>query len=261
MPDVPDYSFTRRHEGGVDLRAAWEAQGAEWIAWARKPGHDSYWRFHRDQFLEVVPEPGRRTLDLGCGEGRLSRDLRSLGHEVVGADVSPRAVEAAKTEDPSIPVIVADAAALPFPSASFDLVAAFMSLQDVDDLHGSVTEASRVLEPGGRLCLAIVHPLNSAGEFEDLEADSRFVISGSYMEPSFYEDELARDGLRIVFTSAHRPLADYASALFGAGFVIDRLREPTEPLQDDAPDRRKRWHRVPLFLHIRAVKLPQSSSR
>lgn len=30
----------------ANLRAAWEAHAAEFIAWARKPGHDSYGRFH-----------------------------------------------------------------------------------------------------------------------------------------------------------------------------------------------------------------------
>jgi SAM-dependent methyltransferase len=261
MPDVPDHLFTRRREDGVDLRAAWEEQSERWIAWAREPGHDSYWRFHRAAFLEIVPAAGRRTLDLGCGEGRVARDLSQLGHSVAGIDGSSKAIVAAMTQEPAIPVCVADAAALPFEGGSFDLVVAFMSLQDVDDLQGAVSETSRVLEPGGRLCLAIVHPLNSAGEFEDLEADSRFIISGSYMEPSFYEDDIAHDGMRMVFTSAHRPLQTYTEALFNSGFAIERLREVTETNEDGTLDRRKRWHRVPLFLHIRALKFPQSSNR
>jgi SAM-dependent methyltransferase len=179
----------------------------------------------------------------------------------VGLDGSSEAIHAATAEEPAIPVCVADAAALPFVGGSFDLVVAFMSLQDVDDLSGAVEDAARLLEAGGRLCLAIVHPINSAGEFEDRDADSRFVISGSYMEPSFYEDDITHDGMQMVFTSAHRPLQTYAGALFEAGFAIERLREVTEPEQDARLERRKRWQRVPLFLHIRAVKLPQSSNR
>jgi SAM-dependent methyltransferase len=179
----------------------------------------------------------------------------------VGIDGSSEAILAAMAEEPAIPVCVADAATLPFEDGSFDLVVAFMSLQDVNDLAGAVEGAARVLEPGGRLCLAIVHPINSAGEFEDLEAGSRFVISGSYLQPSFYEDDIAHDGMQIVFASAHRPLQTYAEALSEAGFAIERLREVTEPDQDRLLERRKRWQRVPLFLHIRAVKLPQSSSR
>jgi 2-polyprenyl-3-methyl-5-hydroxy-6-metoxy-1,4-benzoquinol methylase len=73
----------------ADLSVSWEAEARQWIQWARTPGHDSYWRFHRDQFLRLLPPPGRQTLDIGCGEGRLARDLKELGHRVVGIDSSP----------------------------------------------------------------------------------------------------------------------------------------------------------------------------
>jgi hypothetical protein len=47
------------------LRAAWDEAADAWVRWARSPGHDSYWRFHRALFLPIVPPPGARTLDLG----------------------------------------------------------------------------------------------------------------------------------------------------------------------------------------------------
>jgi 2-polyprenyl-3-methyl-5-hydroxy-6-metoxy-1,4-benzoquinol methylase len=85
-----------------DVSQAWEDHAAEWLAWARAPGHDSYWQFHRDQFLEIVPPPGRLTVDLGCGEGRLSGDLSRLGHRVVGIDASPTLVAAAREAHPAV---------------------------------------------------------------------------------------------------------------------------------------------------------------
>lgn len=60
-----------------------------------------------------------------------------------------------------------------------------MSLQDVDDLHGSLREAARVLRPQGRLCAAVVHPLTSAGRFVGRDPDSPFVVAGSYLELRF----------------------------------------------------------------------------
>ena len=237
------------------MRAAWEEHAPAWIRWAREPGLDSYWRFHRDSFLEIVPAPGRLTLDLGCGEGRLSRDLRAIGHSVVGVDGSPTMVEAARTADPETEVHLADAAALPFEDGAFDCVVAFMSLQDVGNLRGAVQEAARVLEPGGALCVAIVHPLNSAGEFESEEGDSKFVITGSYLARSAYTDVLERDGHKLTFVSEHRPIEAYTDALFEAGFVVDRLRESTLPHSAAQTDRAGRWLRVPLFLHLRAVRL------
>jgi SAM-dependent methyltransferase len=248
-----DRPLTRTRRSLADLGASWEAHAAEFIAWARKPGHDSYWRFHRDLFFELLPSPGRRTLDLGCGEGRLSRDLKARGHDVVGVDVSPTMLAAAREADSKIETHLADAATLPFVDGSFDCVAAFMSLQDVDDLRGAVREARRVLESGGRFCLAIVHPLNSAGEFAGDAYDSPFVISGSYLDETFYEDNVVRDALEITFVSAHRPLQAYTDEINDVGMQIERLREPALPEAAITRPYARRWQRVPMFLHLRAI--------
>jgi SAM-dependent methyltransferase len=254
VTEPPDRPLVRTRPESLDLARAWEAAAPAFVAWARAPDHDSYWLFHRDLFLELVPPPGRRTLDLGCGEGRLSRDLERLGHDVTGVDVSPAMVAAAREAAPGIEVLVADAAELPFGEASFDLVIAFMSLQDVDRFEEAIGEAARVLERGGRLCLAIVHPLNSSGRFDGDLADSPFVIDGSYLERSYYADDVARDGLEITFASAHRPLQDYAGALAAAGLLIERLREPALPEHAIQRPHSRRWQRLPLFLHVRALK-------
>ena len=90
-------------------------------------------RDHREAFLPLVPPPERLTLDIGCGEGRLTRDLSRLGHRVLGIDASPATVTAAA----SVPgaggwVAAGDAAALPVAGAVADCAVAFMSLQDID---------------------------------------------------------------------------------------------------------------------------------
>jgi SAM-dependent methyltransferase len=237
-----------------ELGEAWEDHAAAWIAWARKPGHDGYWQFHRDLFLELVPPPSGRTLDLGCGEGRLGRDLAELGHTVVGEDVSPTMIKAARKAAPELEFHVADAAALPFEDESFALVVAFMSLQDVDDLAGTVGEAARVLASGGRLCLAIVHPLSSAGHFAARERAAPFVIESSYPEPFAYSDTVVRDGLEMTFVSMHRPLAAYIDALTESGLLVELMREIVLPEHSFTDDESARWTRIPLFLHVRALK-------
>jgi ubiquinone/menaquinone biosynthesis C-methylase UbiE len=127
----------------MDLRDSWETCAAQWITWARTPGHDSYWRFHRDQFLALLPPPGRLTVDVGCGEGRLTRHLKSIGHNMVGVDGSASLVAAARELDPSADVRMADAASLPLVDHSADLAIAFMSLQDIDDMPTAVCEIAR----------------------------------------------------------------------------------------------------------------------
>lgn len=229
----------------MKLSEAWEAHARDWISWVRKPGHDSYDRYHRDQFLPLVPLPGRRTLDVGCGEGRLTRHLASLGHRVVGIDASPTLVAAARELAPDMELHVANASELTFEDASFDQVVSFMCLHDVDDLDGAVREIARVLEPGGVACLAVVHPLNSAGRFEK---HGRFVIRGSYLDPFRYSDKVSRDDLTMTFESQHRPISAYVEALVSSGLVVDALREPVTKGHDS-------WSRLPLFLHLRARKL------
>ena len=237
----------------MKLSDEWESEAERWIAWARTPGHDSYWVFHRDVFFELLPAPGRRTLDVGCGEGRVSRDLAALGHRVTGVDASPTLVRAAREASPELEFGVADAAALPFEDGAFDLVVAFMLLHDLDAIETALAEAARVLGPGGVLCAAVVHPINSAGTFTTSDDDSPFVIDGSYLERARYAADEERDGLTMRFVSEHRPLQDFVNPVIDAGFRLERVREVTFPPAIAAErEGRGRWLRVPLFLHLRA---------
>src|SRR6266545_6301608 len=122
----------------MDLREAWEANAADYVAWTRTPGVDSYDRFHRDQFLDLLPAPGRLTVDIGCGEGRLARDLKARGHCVLGVDGSATMLAHARAADSDIPVHLADAAALPLDDGVADLAIAFMSLQDIDAMPEAI---------------------------------------------------------------------------------------------------------------------------
>ena len=236
----------------MNLADSWEAQARQWIRWARQPGHDSYWQYHRDQFLELLPSPGRRTVDVGCGEGRLTRHLKEMGHSVIGIDASPSLVAAAREMDPSMDIRIADATALPLDDASADLAIAFMSLHDVDAMPTAVREIARILEPGGKVCLAIVHPINSAGHFAQATADAPFLIERDYLRPFQYSDTIERDGLTMTFHSLHRPLEAFFRALQEAGFLVEALREPSVPDHAIAREASRRWQRVPLFLHLRA---------
>ncbi len=115
--------------------------------------------------------------------------------------------------------------------------------------------ASRVLERGGRLCAAIPHPVYSAGSFQAREANAPFVIDGSYLDQAAADWVSDRDGIRMIFHSEHRPLEAYSRALETAGLLIEAIREarvPDEVVRDNPNSRR--WQRIPLFLHLRAVK-------
>jgi SAM-dependent methyltransferase len=105
----------------------YERDAAGFIAWARTPGHDSYWSYAPDFFAEVVPPPGRATREIGCGEGRVCRDLAARGHRVVGLDAAPTLVAAAREADPGGTYVVGDAVDSREPDAPFRIEGSYLA--------------------------------------------------------------------------------------------------------------------------------------
>jgi SAM-dependent methyltransferase len=230
---------------GSSTSAEWEEQACNWIAWTRAPGLDSYWRYRRDLF-GFLPAPGRATLDLGCGEGRLTRDLAEHGHRAVGVDVSATLIEAAREAHPGGDYQIADAAHTPFADGSFDLVIAYNSLMDIEDMPGAVREAARLLEPGGRLVVSILHPANS-GRTTGEGDETGFVVDRRYFEHRRTREHDERDGISMVFASYRRPLGAYTAALEQAGLLIEAVREPVATRADGSASP------LPWHLWIRAL--------
>lgn len=94
---------------------------------------------------------------------------------MVGIDSSPTLVELAREAGGYAEVVCADAAELPWEARTFDLALAYMTLHDMEDMARTVAEIARVLQRGGRFCLAIVHPLNRPPEaLDDYFEEHRF---------------------------------------------------------------------------------------
>jgi hypothetical protein len=74
------------------------------------------------------------------------------------------------------------------------------------------------------------------------------------LNPFRYADEMERDGLRMRFESVHRPLAAYFDAFRQAGLLVEALREPPMPDSAIRYPQNHRWQRLPLFLHVRALR-------
>ncbi len=227
---------------GDRLDEAWERRAEQWSAWARTPGHDVHFtQLNWPAFEELLPAPGRLTLDLGCGEGRLGRLLRPAGHRLVGLDSSPTLAALAGGSGGYDRVVLGDAGAIPLDDGAVDLVVAFMSLHDMDDPARAIDECARVLEPGGHLCVAIVHPLNRPPE-----------RLADYFTHQRAADPVESRGLTMTFESIDRPLDYYTRALERAGFAVEALREPRpDAAAVRAEPRLASAARRPLFLHLR----------
>ncbi|WP_309054713.1 class I SAM-dependent methyltransferase [Streptomyces sp.] len=97
--------------------------------------------------------------DIGTGPGRLLLRIARTRPDLVphGVDVSPAMVDRARANARAhaltdrVTVHLGDAAALPLPDASADVLVSTLSMHHWSDVPGAVAEAARVLRPGGRL--------------------------------------------------------------------------------------------------------------
>jgi demethylmenaquinone methyltransferase/2-methoxy-6-polyprenyl-1,4-benzoquinol methylase len=117
-------------------------------------GQDRRWKARLIALASLAK--GDRVLDLACGTGDLTFAAADSSRTVVGLDLTHRMLQlaAARRQDltPSVPQwVCGDMLALPFPSASFDVVTTGYGLRNVPDLKAALTEIHRVLAPGGRM--------------------------------------------------------------------------------------------------------------
>jgi SAM-dependent methyltransferase len=230
----------------------WEPDAENWARWARAPGHDAYWYYRRSFFELVAAAPRGRCVEVGCGEGRVARDLSALGYRVTGVDSSAALLRYAREADCASSYVLADSAALPFADGAFDLAVAYNSLQVVADMAGTVREAARVVARGGCFCACVSHPLTDMGRFVGQSPEAAFSLRADYFARHRVHDTVERDGLEMTFRGWTYTLQDYAQALQDAGLSIQAMREP-RPC-GDAPAAYAPWNRYPMFLLIRTVK-------
>ncbi|MGD8623115.1 MAG: class I SAM-dependent methyltransferase [Anaerolineae bacterium] len=136
--------------------------------------------FGRWTLEHLTWQGNERILDVGCGPGDLIRALarRHAGwRALVGLDFSPGMIAQALSNTAPLPArfLVADAQALPLPTAAFDVVMARHMLYHVPDIDRALGECARVLAPGGRF-LATTNSANTMPQYHDLRrrAAARF---------------------------------------------------------------------------------------
>ncbi|WP_227997202.1 demethylmenaquinone methyltransferase [Nocardia australiensis] len=110
-------------------------------------GQDRYWRWAVRK--AVAPRPGERVLDLAAGTGVSTLDLAKSGAWCLAADFSEGMLAAGKFRN--VPMVAADATALPFADDSFDAVTISYGLRNISESEQALREMLRVTKSGGRL--------------------------------------------------------------------------------------------------------------
>ena len=253
----------------------WNDNAEAWTTLARA-GYDVYRDFlNTPAFLAMLPDvTGRSGLDIGCGEGHNTRLLAQRGARMTAIDIADTFIRYARDEEVrtslGIDYQVASAVALPFGDASFDFAVAIMSLMDIPEIERVLSEAHRVLRPGGFLQFSIEHPCfatphrrnlrDAAGKSYAVEVGDYFQrLHGKVEEWTFGAAPASvRQGLppfRVPrFT---RPIGEWLNLLVEAGFVIERVEEPRP--SDEAVracPRIQDAQIVAYFLHVRVTRRP-----
>ncbi len=134
---------------------------------------------------ELLDLDGRRVIDIGCGEGKLTRTLARQWAEVFGIDVDETALTKARAalKGENATFMTAKAEDLPFEDGSMDVVVFPNSLHHiaVEKMPQALIEAARVLKPGGRLC--VMEPPAEGDYFEAM----RLVHDESEVRAKAYE--------------------------------------------------------------------------
>jgi SAM-dependent methyltransferase len=204
--------------------------------------------YERPTTLALLPAVDKAdVLDAGCGQGWYAEWLVRHGARVVAVDRSAAMVAfAQKRVAGRARVIQGDISDLRgvLADETFDLVLSSLVLHYQADLSSVFSECARLLRPSGTLVFSTHHPVH----------DEVSILDPGYLNAELIEEEWGWLGSKMHYY--RRPLRDLTDPLADAGFVIERLCEPTpgEELKLSDPKGYDRLCRLPAFIFVRARK-------
>ena len=210
-------------------------------------------------------KPGRRVLDLACGQGVFSRFLLEKKINPEGLDSSEELLRMARSRSIKlIPYHLGNAGdAKVLNGQEFDGIACLLAVQNIEKIEPVFQNVARWLKPKGKFVMVLTHPCfriprqTHWGWDEDKKIEYRRVdryaneMKIPILTPPFVD--------RVNYTMTyHRPLQNYFSALLKAGLYVDCLEEWMSNKESASGKRSRGENRarkeVPLFMAIRAVR-------
>ena len=214
---------------------------------------------YEEQILPLAREHlagARRVLDVGCGEGQLTRLAAQLGAHATGVDPTRAQLTVARQRQGGGVYVSGQAQRLPFADASFDAVVACLVFEHIADTDVALGEVARVLEPGGRFVFFLNHPLlqtPGSGWIDDHILMEQYWRIGPYLVEDTSMEEVAKD---VVLPFVHRPLSRYVNAMADHGLLVTRMLEPSPPPGFLAVAEEYEFAKtIPRLLMLRAEKL------
>lgn len=175
-----------------------QAAYALWAATYPPHAHNPLMAAEQAAVLSLLPAlAGRVVVDAGCGSGRYLRELRQLGANPIGIDLSAAMLARARALSPR--VARANLCALPIDAASVDVIVCGLALGDVVNLDAALIEMARVLRPGGCIVYSVVHPIGASNGWQrTFDAGGRLVaIATCWHSADDHRRACAAAGLRV----------------------------------------------------------------
>ncbi len=224
---------------------AWEANAQVWDARMGDEGNDFFNILCWPAIVALLgPQPGRRYLDIACGNGLTSRRLAALGAHVTAFDFSANLIEFAKSRlnpESRIDYHVVDAtdesALLALGKGQFDAALSNMALFDMAELEPLFRALPRLLQPNGIFVFSTTHPaFNNASTVhvvEEVDDEGEIKTVYSVKTPRYMTSFQAK-GVALLSQPRpqmyfERPLQYYLNLGFQNGFVLDGFEERAFP--------------------------------
>ncbi len=198
---------------------SWHKNAAPWIFAIQDRQIESRTLVTDLAIIDAVLSRGSKTvLDIGCGEGWLTRELTVRGMDVLGVDVVPKLIHQARSiENGRFAVVSYEEIAVGKLAEKFDLVVANFSLLGDESVRGLFRSIKSLLNPHGTFIVQTIHPAIACGESPYLDgwrSGSWAGFSADFTDPAPWY---------------FRTLATWIQLYTEAGLKLVEMHEPLHP--------------------------------
>ena len=256
-----------------DVAKFWDENAENWTKLARMGYDRSRDLINSPAFFKMLTDiSGLNGLDIGCGEGYNTRIAANKGAKLTAIDISKLFIKYAKETEQQQPLgieyKIASGTELPFSDNNFDFAIATMSLMDIAENENAISEAYRVIKPGGFFQFSITHPCFSNSDYEWIRNEegrrTGFIVKDYFkqLDGELEEwifgaapKEITEKMRKFRIPRFTRTLSDWLNLLIRKGFILEEFCEPyadDETLKKYPQEYDSRI--IPYFLIIRCRK-------
>ena len=257
-----------------DVGKFWDENAENWTKLARMGYDRSRNLINSPAFFKMLPDiSGLNGLDIGCGEGYNTRIAAKKGAKLTAIDISEVFIKYAKETEQQQPLgieyKIASGTELPFPDNDFDFAIATMSLMDMVENERAISEAYRVIKPGGFFQFSITHPFLANSDYATWIRNEEGRKTGFIIKDYFKQfngelqewifgaapKEITEKMKKFKIPRFTRTLSDWLNLLIANGFILEEFCEPyadDETLKKYPQEYDSRI--IPYFLIIRCRK-------